>query len=167
MKPQDRAALQAIGFPVVIAGADLGASMIYGASHQSQVLQDRILAVKPFWKKRRVLNVSVWHKLSLIRMSLLPRALHASHLTFLGNQWFTGLRTQIMRALRVDRAGANPLIRISLVFGLDVDPGFFDAWRALDAQWTSFCQSASSKHTFGPFDKFVRLLKQLGWILRD
>jgi len=154
--------------------------MIYGAGHRNKVLQDRVTAVLPFWKKLRSLRVSVWHKLLLIRMALLPRALHASHLTFLGAQWFTGLRTQIMRALRVDLAGASPLIRIPLTFGLDVDPEFFDAWNTFKAfvfyvqrapfirdRWDSFCKSSSTKRTFGPFAKFVRLLEQLGWILMD
>lgn len=175
---QDRQALHALGLPVVMAGADLGASMIYGAAHRNKVLQDRVQAVKPFWLKLRHLKVSVWHKLLLIRMALLPRALHASNLTFLGSQWFTGLRTQIMRAMRADRAGANPLIRVSFIFGLDVDPGFYDAWHTFHdlvfyvqrnsyvcQQWDLFCQSSSVKRTHGPFDKFVRLLSQLGWTL--
>ena len=180
VRAQDRDALKALGLGVITSGADLGAAMIYGAGHRNKVLQDRVTAVLPFWKKLRSLRVSVWHKLLLIRMALLPRALHASHLTFLGAQWFTGLRTQIMRALRVDRAGASPLIRIPLTFGLDVDPEFFDAWNTFKAfvfyvqrapfirdRWDSFCKSSSTKRTFGPFAKFVRLLEQLGWILMD
>ena len=63
----------------------------------------------------RALRVSVWHKLLLIKMALLPRVLHAS---------FVGSRTQIMRAMKVDRAGASPLVRVSLIFGLDVDHEF-------------------------------------------
>eukprot|EP00435_Cladocopium_sp_Y103_P055110 s1486_g18.t1 len=180
VKPQDRAILTALGLEVVTAGADLGASMIYGASHRNQVLQQRILAVQPYWAKLRQLRVSPWHKLLLIKMALLPRALHMSHLTFLGKQWFVTLRTHIMRALRVNRAGANLLVRISLVYGLDFDPSFFDAWNAFKAltfyvqrtpfvsdQWNSFCASPSTKRTYGPFDRFMRLLEQLSWTLTD
>eukprot|EP00435_Cladocopium_sp_Y103_P067936 s1011_g30.t1 len=180
VNPRDRDALQALGLPVVSAGADLGASMIYGASHRNRVLQDRVLAVKPYWKKLRSLKVSAWHKLLLITMALLPRALHLSNLTFLGGHWFTGLRTEIMRALKADRAGANPLVRVSLIYGLETDPEFYDGWRTfhdlvfyvqrnqfIRSQWTLFCGSCSAKRTYGPFDKFVRLLHQLGWILED
>lgn len=72
VRSEDRAILADLGIPLVVAGADLGASMIYGAQHRNKVLQDRILAVKPFWQKLRQLKVSPWHKLLLIRMALLP-----------------------------------------------------------------------------------------------
>ena len=153
LRPEDRDALKSLGLSLVTAGADLGASMIYGKQHRNKVLQDRIQDVKPFWKKLRTLRVSVWHKLLLVRMALLPRALHASNLTFLGDHWFVSLRTQIMRALRVDRAGASPLVRVALIFGLDVDPEFYDGWRTfhdlvfflqrnafIRAKWAAYCQ---------------------------
>lgn len=68
--PAHRAALNGLGLPVVVAGSDLGASMIYGAQHRNQVLQQRIKSVQPFWSKLRSLRVSVWHKLLLVKMAL-------------------------------------------------------------------------------------------------
>lgn len=73
------------------------------------------------------MRVSTWHKILAIKMALLPRALYASALTSLGDVWFTRLRSQIMKALRVNRSGANPVVRIGLITSVDVDPHFFDS----------------------------------------
>ena len=104
-------------------------------------------------------------------MALLPRALHAASLTFLGDHWFVTLRTQIMRALRFDRAGASPLIRIALVCGLDVDPAYRVGWQTFHdvvfylhrnayvrLQWCRFVNCASARTTHGPFANFLKTL---------
>eukprot|EP00435_Cladocopium_sp_Y103_P027348 s1461_g6.t1 len=85
-----------------------------------------------------------------------------------------------MRALQVDRAGASPLVRVSLIFGLDVDPEFYDGWRTfhdlvfylqrnafIRDKWVSYCQSPPGTQTYGPFSKFWSLLALLDWTLLD
>lgn len=96
---QDRHALPQLGLPVVTSAKDLGASMCYSAKLLNKPLQDRIQGVAPFWRKLRHMRVSPWHKISAIKMALLPRALYASALTSLGEVWFTRLCGSTVLAL--------------------------------------------------------------------
>ena len=47
---------------------DLGATMMY-YDHRYVPLQNRILAVKPFWTRLRTQRLSAWHKLLAIRQA--------------------------------------------------------------------------------------------------
>ena len=109
LKSQHRQLLLSFGLPVVECTSDLGATMQYSAKHLNRPFQQRILQPLPFWTKLRKLSLSPWFKLLAIKVALLPRALHASCSVFLGDSWFVKLRTQVMRATRVSRAGANPI----------------------------------------------------------
>ena len=151
--------------------------MIYGARHRNAPLQQRILSVKPFWTRLRTQRLSTWHKLLVIRQALLPRALFGSELTFLGLHWYVKIRSQIMRALKFDRAGANPLVRIAFACGLKTDPQYVDDWKTFsavvsmiqsnDGVHRTYCLHPSGRRTFGPFAKFLRLLDFLDWRLLD
>ena len=152
--------------------------MIYGARHRNAPLQPRILGVKPFWIRLRSQRLSTWHKLLVIRQALLPRALYGSELTFLGFHWFTKLRSQIMRALKFDRAGANPIVRLAFSCGLSTDPFYVDAWKTftcfvrvfqvneeVQRNWVAYMSDQPGRRTFGPFAKFLLLLDFLDWRL--
>ena len=181
--PSARRALSAMGFSVVECVSDLGAAMTYSARHLNRPLQTRIMDTYPLWARLGRMTVAPWYKLQAIRVALLPRALHASSNTCLGDTWFTKLRTLTMRALRTNRAGASPILRIAFVCGIDVDPGFFDAWQccrdflkfyqtnaAIRSSWESFWALQvvpGVRKTFGPFAKFLGICAKLGWSMRD
>ena len=183
LSPHDRHALRVMGFSVVECTSDLGASMTYSARHLNRPLQSRILASYPLWHKLARLTLAPWHKLQAIRVALLPRALHACSNTCLGDTWFSKLRTLTMRALRFNRAGASPILRIAFVCGLDVDPGFYDAWQcwkdflrfyqtnaAIRDSWETFWALQGDplvRRTHGPFAKLLNLCSKLGWSLPD
>ena len=171
--PLARQILQAQGFKVVEAAGDLGISMCYGARHLNKQMQDRILSVMPFWNKLRSLKASAWHKLLAIRQALLPRALHGCSHIFIGQQWFKKLRTGIMRSMHCSRAGASPLIRLNMIFPIDVDPGFYDllvSFRDFHRQlqrsqelrnWWAAYRNQADRRTHGPFGKLLILLAML------
>ena len=174
----DRRHLSTLGLTVTEGDLDLGATMIYGARHRNAPLQNRILSVKPFWTRLRTQRLSAWHKLLVIRQALLPRALYGSELVFLGFHWFTKLRSQIMKALKFDRAGANPVVRLAFACGLVTDPLYVDAWKTLvcvvgmiqsnegvHRNWLAYYALPSGRRTFGPFAKFLLLLDFLDWRL--
>ena len=175
----DRKSLSVLGLSVIEGGLDLGTTMVYGSRLRNAPLQDRIKSVAPFWTRLRMLRLSLWHKLLVVRQALLPRALYASELTFLGDHWFVKLRSQIMKALKFDRAGANPIIRLGFVCGLTLDPAYHDAWKTLRLMvqswqsnsqvlrsWVEYCSNLTGRPTYGPFAKMMRLLAFLNWRLR-
>ena len=171
----ERAALKAFGLDVIEAGKDLGASMQYCARHRNSVIQERINSVNPYWNKLRTMHVSNWHKQLAIKQALLPRALHNISHVVLGQHWHTKLRTKVMRALRCDRAGANPMLRLSIFCDIEVDPGFFEFWHSLRdfkcftmvnpqmlIWWSTHCRQPG-RCTHGPFGKLQKLLPIFGW----
>ena len=183
LQPADRRSLATMGFSVVECALDLGASMSFSAKRLNRPLQSRIIDTFPLWARLGRLSLSPWHKLLVIKTALLPRALHASSNTCLGESWFTKLRSLTMKALRTNRAGANPVLRIAFVCGLDVDPGFFDAWQCLRDFWKYYQGNATirsywsefvglqtvdgSRRTYGPFAKIFGLFQKLGWVVVD
>jgi len=109
-------------------------------------------------------------------MALLPRSLHASNAVCLGDSWFVKLRTQVMRAMKVSRAGANPVIRVAFICGVDVDPGFYDPWQCfrdflkyyqtnteIRRLWLQYVNTPGLRKTHGPFAKVLKLFATLGW----
>ena len=177
--PEERRILGTFGVKVLEAGADLGAAMQYGAKHRNADFTARIDAVSPYWNKLRNMHVSGWHKQLAIKQALLPRALHnISHLV-VGQQWFKKLRTRIMRALRFDRAGANPMLRLSYFCDIEVDPGFYVFWHAIRdfkvfalshpqirTWWKNYFLGGMGK-TYGPFGKLLKMLPLFGWKLDE
>ena len=175
--PDQRHLLKNYGVQVVEEASDLGASMQFGAQHRHQHMQSRLKAVNPYWMKLRKMRCSDWHKRWAVRSALLPRALHNSSHVVLGLHWFNKLRSGIMKGLKFNRAGANPMIRLSLLCEIDTDPGFFDFWRTLKdffayviqndhnfALWRSYC-SHTGRRTYGPFAKITQLLWTFGWCI--
>ena len=173
-----RAHLRALGFHVADACMDLGTSMTYTASHRNSAMQQRILAVKPLWSKLRKLRVSFWHKLLVVRMALLPRALHDTALIVVGKHWLDKLRSGVMKALGCNRSGASPALRLSVLCPSNVDPWYFDAFHTLfDCHrhfqqsmqlcrwWRAYMAAPTQQRTYGPFAKLTTLLADLGWFL--
>ena len=101
--------------------------MIYGTRLLNAPLRTRISAIEPYWKKLRQLKVATWYKHLAIRMALLPRSLFGSSNARLGRCWIRKLRTGAMKALRWNRPGASPILRLSCVTPALTDPGFYEA----------------------------------------
>ena len=175
-----RAQLAALQLPVVESAKDLGVHMVYGSRLRNHSLQDRLRAVEPYWSRLRRMSVSLWHKGLAIRMALLPRALYGAAHVLLGRTWIRKLRTGAMRALRADRPGANPALRLACLMPIQTDPGYFEAWlvfrefqrnlqqcASLRAQWAYFTLRGSSKTTCGPFMKVETFCHALHWYIDE
>ena len=177
---EDRKMLQQLGRSIIVAGKDLGVSMIYGTRHRNLVLQERIQGVFPHWHRLRQMKVSIWHKLQAIHIALLPRSLHGIEHTVLGWHWIRKLRTKALRALRMDRAGAAPSVRLALLLPMHTDPGYFAAWcslrifvvmlqntSALQLSWRRYFDGNMGKRTFGPFAQILLLAERLQWFIDE
>ena len=173
--PQHRALFRSFQLHTIEDGLDLGASLQYAASHRNSALQSRMKSVMPFWTKLRQLSASTWHKQLAVKMALLPKALHASSHTVIGKHWIRKLRSGVMRGLRFNNAGANPVARLVLLGPVDIDPGFYDLWTSFKLfvlqlqrceqirHWWSDFVNASMRRTYGPFAKISIFLADFGW----
>ena len=168
-----RRELRSAGLKVSLGERDLGGQVSYSRQLRNKVLTDRIEQVYPFFSKIRSSSLAKMQKIANIKQVLWPRAVHGCEATQLATSHLAKLRSGAMKALRWNRAGASPWIRISLLHR-DLDPGWFQLWqvfaqfrhqcrtnRVIADWWTLFGSSDSDVRTHGPFGKLQNLLSEL------
>ena len=115
-----RAALRQVGFSVKNDCRDLGAHISYSRQIRNSTIQGRIADLTDFWDKLLHCRGPHRQKCRLITACAWPRALHAISGSFLGKKHWASLRTRVIRSLRIEVAGANPMLQLHVEpFGLD------------------------------------------------
>ena len=173
-----RKALVNAGVTISHGERDLGGQMNYGSKLHNQVVVDRIQSLKSLFTALRKASLTVQQKMKCISGALWPRGLHGCESVELGEAHFKSLRSDVMRALRWDRAGASPVIRLGLVHPLRLDPGFYQWWRSVSLfrrqcerryeirqHWREFVNSLTQRKTHGPFTKLCALFSAVHWVL--
>ena len=161
------------GFQVNRGTRDLGGQVDYTAQLQNKVLTNRIDETLPWFISLRSSSHPVKVKMLNITQVLLPRGLHACEAIIVGSAHLKRLRSHVMKALRWDRAGASPIIRIALIHTF-LDPFWYQVWHCVTQfrhqaihnssildWWKIFCDSATGQ-THGPFGKLFEQLSILG-----
>ena len=165
-QPDLRAALKHLGCQVVEGALDPGASMVYRCRLKNSNFTSRIQSVMDYFTQHKCLG---------LQMALWPQALrNASHMVF-GKTWITDLRRGAMRALRDNRASADPVLHLVYTDVPELDPGYFAAWQCLrdffrfmDQEpqlrlwWLQFCRMPPRKPAYGPFACMARLCLDIG-----
>eukprot|EP00438_Fugacium_kawagutii_P024523 Skav231374 [mRNA] locus=scaffold1586:776664:778895:+ [translate_table: standard] len=141
---------------------------------RNRVLTDRIANVQPYFQKLRVANIPQAVKILNIIQVLWPRAFHGVEAVTLGPSHLTKLRSGVMRALKWDRAGASPVVRLSLLH-TNLDPSWQQLWRVtlefrrhcarnrtLGDWWQDYHEGLTAKVTHGPFGKLQALFNEFG-----
>eukprot|EP00438_Fugacium_kawagutii_P004481 Skav232404 [mRNA] locus=scaffold1077:741915:746805:+ [translate_table: standard] len=172
--PGGRRDLKLRGFQVSLGERDLGGQVIYCKQLRNRVLTDRIANVQPYFQKLRVANIPQAVKILNIIQVLWPRAFHGVEAVTLGQSHLTKLRSGVMRALKWDRAGASPVVRLSLLH-TNLDPSWQQLWRVtlefrrhcarnrtLRDWWQDYHEGLTAKVTHGPFGKFQALFNEFG-----
>eukprot|EP00438_Fugacium_kawagutii_P032762 Skav206031 [mRNA] locus=scaffold1314:405963:416245:+ [translate_table: standard] len=111
---------------------------------------------------------------------LWPRALHGCAAVCVADSHIDKLRSGVMLALRWNRAGASPLVRVGLLHTEQLDPGWYQLWQCVmifRRQWQSnpmvidwwklFVAGSHRKSTHGPFTKLLSQLHRLGLQIDD
>ena len=115
-----RTTLKQAGFVVKNDGRDLGAHISYSRQIRNSSIQLKIADLHDFWDKLFQCPGSHIQKCRLVVACAWPRALHAISGSFLGKKHWITLRTRVIRSLRLDVAGASPLLLLHVEqFGLD------------------------------------------------
>ena len=117
---QGRSRLKQAGFVVKYDGRDLGAHISYSRQIRNSSIEQKIVDLEDFWEKLFYCQGAHSQKCRLIATCAWPRALHAISSSFLGKKHWVSLRTRAIRSLRLDVAGASPLLLLHVErFGLD------------------------------------------------
>ena len=117
-------------------------------------------------------------KMAALHLVFWPKALHGSPNCLISHNYALELRKQAVKALRLNGAGSNPLLRLTLSDNFENDPGFYQIKLSLTTfrrllrkncdllpMWATWMQSYNGKDHPGPFSQFVHCLGLLGWTL--
>ena len=122
--PGSRRALRDQGLKVVASCRELGAHVAFTKQITNKTLGDRLDLLSDFWAKLRAMPCAFLQKLQLIHRVAWPRALHAVSAVVVGKKKFASLRTCYMKAVRLDKPGANPHVQCFLD-GIVMDPQMY------------------------------------------
>ena len=166
---ESRGALRNRGLNVSSGNRDLGGQVDYTAQLQDRVLTNRINESLQWYLKLPNSTAPVAVKISNILQVLFPRGLYGCEAIHLGTAHLQRLRAHVMKVLRWDRAGASPVIRLSLM-NTALDPHWYQTWhcvqqfqrqihhnRAVQDWWKMFCDSFYGRSN-GPFGKLADLI---------
>ena len=176
---------KALGWEVETSAKDLGAQMNYGKSAHVGVQTKRIQSLATVWPRLKRCLAPNWKKQQLLRQALWPRAFYGAATCTLGWAHIRSLRTEAMKALGFQQAGAAPGLRLAVLCHEQCDPGFYQVWMVLQTfrrmahkrpvflqLWINFMDQFDGRGRQGPFAKLLEVCGHLRWtieapILRD
>ena len=164
---QLRKELQSSGFRVVKEARELGGIMNYTKVNRNARLKLRFSDLDEKWQR--------------LARSMAAAALHGSPNCFLADSFIVEMRRKALRMLRLNAAGTNPALRLTLSDNALADPGFFQLQmtianfirmlRKSDAFLEIWQMMARGNQTTspapGPCEKFRRQIESIGWHLID
>lgn len=171
----DRKLLCGAPIATVFAARDLGAHQNFTRRSGNRTVVDRIESLTQFWPKLRRCVSPYRIKLQVVLQMAWPRAFHGVSIVHVGACHFTTLRAGLMRALKVNRVGANPYLHL-MAHGVSCDP---EGWTILQtlrelrevgstAQMLAMLDFASHGLVIppnGPAAVLLARLVRLGWTL--
>ena len=125
---QARKALQGGQWRIAEVEKDLGASIAYGKKSAKKLQTARIDALDPLLEKLKRANAPDWQKQVVLKQALWPRGLYGASISRVGWEQICKMRTAGSRALRCNRAGSAPAIRLFFLSHEQCDPGFYQLW---------------------------------------
>lgn len=161
-----------MGHKVKYGDRDLGGQVCYSNQLRNRVLTDRIQSVLPVFDKLRKAAHPGFVSQANIFQVLWPRALHGVEAVVLGFDHLVKLRTGAMKAMKWNRGGASPIVRLSLLHTEQLDPEWFQLWRVLQLfiqqcssvdiikHWWAVFVTQTAKSSHGPFGKLWALLER-------
>lgn len=171
-----RKSLQRLGFQCLYDASELGASMSYGAKIRNRHLKARGTGLEEKWKRLQRSLAPFPQKLTMLSKVFWPRALHGSPACVFADNYLTSLRRAATKALKINGAGTNPILRLTLSDDMMNDPGFYQLRHCVSTLrrisrkspdllplWQLWHTQFHGKMLPGPFTKLTTCLNQIGW----
>ena len=155
---------------------DLGGHISYTGHQTNSTVVKKCKDLEDLWPRLAQSMAAISKKQQMLIMVAWPRALHAASVVHLSDAILTDMRRGAMKGLALDKAGANPLLQLSLGEPSPMsDPGFYILWdsitkfRRLSAQDTANMMLAEvawipdRKKKPGPYGVLTTRLSKLNW----
>lgn len=173
---EHRARLRLQGKVVLNTSKDLGAHMAYTKQLSNQYLRQRVESLDDFWDRLFHAGGSHLQKTRVLVSAAWPRAFHACSAAVLGRRSFDGLRTNALRALRLNKPGASSWLQFACESD-GVDPLLFVIWSTLRDYRAQRSSCLDPSHDFVDFgasycpgsvsEIVVQRIHMLGWHVVD
>lgn len=121
--------LRLLGFQCVFNATELGGHMTFGGRRSIAHQESRLARLDAKWDRLRLSKAAHAQKLMSLRTVFWPTALHGMEASEIKPKHIATLRSRALKALRIGKAGVNPLLRLSLLPDMTTDPGFFHVVR--------------------------------------
>ena len=114
--------------------------------------------------------------LSMLPKVFWPQALHGSAICLIADGYANDLRKAAVKHLKLNGAGSNPLLRLSLSDDMQADPGYYHLRLCLTTfrrmltkspdllpMWTIWKDHYTGRLKPGPFSRLQQCLEMIGW----
>ena len=178
LSAQCRRELQALGLPVATHARELGGLLTFENRTHNRLLVARCQGMGPAFNKLRRSPASLSVKLFALPTKFWSHALHGIAACPLADAHLGKLRSQAVRALQLQTAGSNAMLRLSLSGTVSADPGHFQLWSTvrearrmfrkhghLLSAWRQYMSLYDGRASHGPFGKLIAVLSQIGWFI--
>ena len=177
-QPEQRKQLRSFDIAVVQHATELGGAMSFSKRHSQSHLSDRCKDLEMLWKRLRASMAPQRQKLYALRAVVWPKALHGIDAHLVPSSKFAALRSKALQVLKLNKAGVNPLLRLTFSGNFEHDPEYFHIKRTIGTfrrlclkepllvqHWKQFMVCFNGKLMDGPFSKMLSLFSQLSWSL--
>ena len=175
-----RKLLSQLGFICLLDASELGGSMTFGAALRNRELRKRGDGLSGKWARLKRSMAPLPQKLTILPKVFWPKALYGSMNCLISDQYVHGLRTQATKALKLNGAGSNSLLRLSLSDDMSNDPGFSQLRLCLLTfqrmlrksddlvfLWKVRMECFDGSLKPGPFSRLLQCLAAIGWSVLD
>lgn len=124
--------LRPLGFQCLTDANELGGAMTYGLARRTRILRHRGQLLEPTWNKLRKSLAPKAQKLAMLSKVFWPKALHGSANCLIADNYAAELRRAAVKAVKLNGAGSNPMLRLTLADDMQADPGFYQLRLCVD-----------------------------------
>ena len=175
-----RQLIKQAGFRCLLDARELGGSMAFCRAVRNKQLKDRGDNLHPKWQRLSRSRAPLTQKLKALPIVFWTAALHGSAACVIADGYIQQLRVLAIQSLGLRCAGANAILRLTLLDDMDQDPGYYHIRLTLHTmrrmlhkcseliQLWKLCWHRATGHVQpGPFTKVNLIFNQLGWSLLE
>ena len=173
-----RKGLKAFPMTIVDHATELGGALSFSRKKHGDHLRKRLALLDPKWESLKKSTAPLPQKFQTLYTVFWPKGLHGVNALDIPPQTYKQLRTTAVKALKIFKAGSNPLLRLTLQHGPLCDPEYYVLVRAVNdfrrlcsknpsfvQNWKDFMSHFDGIFHPGPFSTLLRRLNQIQWRL--
>ena len=120
-----RQLIKQAGFRCLLDARELGGSMAFCRAVRNKQLKDRGDNLRPKWQRLSRSRAPLTQKLKALPIVFWTAALHGSAACVIADGYIQQLRVLAIQSLGLRCAGANAILRLTLLDDMDQDPGYY------------------------------------------